>query len=322
VIALEGVASRRPPLSRARLSLAWGPGLHSLVGSASDGAPMVLALIAGWENTRAGRLRVLDGSALDARIRPQVAFVPLSPPLAAALSVRETLELAATIRGEPARPAAERLAALGVEALATRRVRSLAPEEARAVAMAEAVTSARVRVLLVEEPLVGLDPRAAGRLEGALRARAQAGCAVVVATASVRDAGDLADDHVLLRQGVVVGQAASLDALAAFTPAGARIRVVSDDPAALVEAIAREPVVEAVARRDGAVVARGREATALAQAVGRALVASGVNVTEMRFDPPSLDEARSAVAGVAQATFDAARLRTSQALVGPRPGTS
>src|ERR1700689_16926 len=99
MIALEGVTSRRPPLSRARLSITWGPGLHSLVGSASDGAPMVLALIAGWESTRAGRLRVLDGSPLDARVRPQVALVPLSPPLPIAMSVRETLELAAMIRG-------------------------------------------------------------------------------------------------------------------------------------------------------------------------------------------------------------------------------
>ena len=134
--------------------------------------------------------------------------------------------------------------------------------------------------------------------------------AVLVATASVRDAGELADDHALLHTGALVGQAASLDTLSSFSARGARMRVMASDPQALVAALAREPEVEAVARRDGVVVARGRDARLLARAVGRAVLASGVEVVEMRLEPPSLDDARQAVAGVAQATYEAARART------------
>ncbi len=317
MIALRSVVARRAPLARASLTLGWGPGLHAIVGTVADGGPALLALLAGRERVRAGELRVLERSPDDAAVRPQIALVPMAPPLPEAMRVHEVLALAADLRGEPPTPAAQRLAALGIEALAPRTVRSLSHDEARAVTMAEALTSTRVRVLLLDEPLVSLDPRAAGRLPALLRERARQGMAIVLATASVRDAGELADDHVVLHGGALLGHAATLDALAAFTPSGARMRVLASDPLALVAALAREAEIEAVARRDGVVVARGKDAHLLAQAVGRAVLAAGVELVEMRLEPPSLDDARAAVAGVAQGTFEAARVRTVASLTTP-----
>jgi hypothetical protein len=92
------------------------------------------------------------------------------------------------------------------------------------------------------------------------------------------------------------------------------MRIVASDPQALLAAIATEAAVEAVARREGAVVARGRDAVALAAAVSRAVVASGVEVTEIRVEPPTMDDARAASAGVATATYEAAYARTRAAL--------
>ena len=314
MITLEGVAARRAPLTLARLSLSWGPGVHSIVGTPADGGPLVLELVAGRARLRTGRVRVLDASPVDAAVRRQLALVLLEPSLPDALSAAEVLALAATLRGEPPGDPVARLASLGVEALAPRRVRTLAPEEARAVALAEALTSTRIRVLLLEEPLAGVDPRAAARLPELLRVRSRDGCVVLVATASLRDAGDLADDHVLLRGGTVAGRAGSLGELSAYSPDGVRMRIVASDPQALLAAIATEAAVEAVARREGAVVARGRDAVALAAAVSRAVVASGVEVTEIRVEPPTMDDARAASAGVATATYEAAYARTRAAL--------
>jgi len=319
VITLDEVVARRAPLTLTRLSLSWGPGVHSLVGTPSDGGPLLLEVVAGRARLRAGRLRVLDATPVDPAVRRQIALVPLAPSLPEALDAAEVLTLAATLRGEPSRDPVARLASLGLQALAPRRVRTPAPEEAHAVALAEALTSAVVRVLLVEEPLARVDPRAAARLPELLRARGRGGCAVLVATASLRDAGDVADDHVLLRGGNVAGRARSLGELAAFSPDGVRMRIIASDPQALLAAVAREPAVEAVARRDGAVVARGRDAAALAAAVGRAVAASGVDVTEMRVEPPSMDDARAASAGVSTATYEAAYTRTRAALA-PPPG--
>jgi ABC-2 type transport system ATP-binding protein len=291
MIVLEGVAGRRPALALASLSLRWGPGVHALVGAPADGGPALLALVAGVGRPRKGQIRVLDGPPHQGTVRPAIAYVPLTPSLPDSLRVGETLDLAAAIRGDPPGDAATRLAALGIEALAPRRVGTLAAEEVHAVALAEALTSTRARVLLLEEPLVDVDPRAAARLPELLRARGREGDrAVVLATASPRDASELADDHVLLRAGAIVAHTPSL---AGLTASGARMVVVSSDPRALVAAVAREAAVEAVARRDSAVIARGRDATSLAGAIGRAVLASGVDVVEMRLESPSLDDARA-----------------------------
>jgi ABC-2 type transport system ATP-binding protein len=307
VIAFEGVAARRAPLSLASISLTLGPGIHALVGGSADGGLLLLALAAGRVRPRSGRVRVLGGSPTDLGVRPQVAFVPLEAALPEAMSVAEVLTIASAIRDEPVQDAEKRLASLGVQSLAPRGVGTLSSHEARAVAVAEAVTSSRVRVLLIDEPFVSLDPRAVTLLPEVLRARAHSGWAVVFATASVRDAGEIADDHILLKGGAIVGRPASLDALAGFAPQGVLLRIVASDPRILAAALAREECVEAVARKGAAVITRGRDVGKLARAAARAIMASGVNVTEIRVQPPSLDEVRSAAAGVAAGVDSGAR---------------
>jgi len=301
VIALEGVAARRAPLAMSGLTLSWSPGVHALLGGPEDGGALLLAIVGGRERPRAGRVRVLEGAPTDDHVRPRIGWVPLEPALPDALRVGEALTVAARVRGEPARDPAERLAALGIEALAPRRVRGLSPEERRAVALAEAVTSTSVRVLLLHEPRVGIDPRAEPRVADALRARARDGATVLVATASVREAGELADDMLVLRAGAVVGHAASIEALAGGARDAARLVVVCSDPRALLATLAREAEVEALARRDGSVVARGRDPVALAKAGARAILEAGVDVAEMRIEAPTLDEARAAAAFAATA---------------------
>jgi ABC-2 type transport system ATP-binding protein len=289
LIALERVtAPRRRPVVK-DVSLAWGPGVHALIGAAADGGPLLLSVLAGAVTPRTGAVRVLEGEPTEGSIRERIAHVSLSPALPDALLVGEVLELAATVRREAESDARDRLASLGIESLAQRRVSSLSRPEARAVALAEGLTSARVRVLLLEEPFVSMDPRAASKLATAIRARARDACAVVVATASARDASDLADDHVLLQGGAVAGQAASLELLSGFAAPGARVRIVTSQPQAVLAELAREPGVEAIGRRDGAVVARGADALGLARAAGRAVLASGADVDELRFElaPPA-----------------------------------
>ncbi len=320
MIALVGVAARRSPLALASVSQEWGPGVHSVVGAAGDGAPLLLALVGGVARPRAGQITVLGGAPTDRAVRTRVARMALEPLLPDALRVHEALDVAAGIRGEPARDAAERLAGLGIETLADRAVRSLSRAEARAVTLAEGLTSSCVRVLLLEEPLVAMDPRAVGRIPEALRAAAREGRSVVVATASLRDASELADDHVLLRAGAVVARAASIEALAGFSPDGGRLCIVAhDDRSAQVMAarLAREAVVEAVERSGTSVRVRGRDPTALAEAVCRAAVETDSELAEIRVDPPSLEEARAAGAGIAAATFEAAYARTRDALKSP-----
>jgi ABC-type multidrug transport system ATPase subunit len=294
VIVLENVSARRKPATLTDVSLTWEPGIHAVIGTPADGCSLLLALVVGAARVQSGRLRVLDGSPTDAIVRPQVARVGVEPSIPEALRVDEVLALAAAVRGEPARTATERLSVLGLEALAQRPVRSLSRGEARGVALAEAVTSSRVRVLVVEEPLSATDPRAASRISQVLRDKSRSGCVIVFSTASLRDAGEIADDYVLIRRGVLAGRTTSLHALAGFAPGGARLVVVARDVAgarAMVAALAedKDGDVAAVEQEASTVRVRGPDPIALARAAARAAVNADVDVLEMRIEPPPLD---------------------------------
>lgn len=119
---------------------------------------------------------------------------------------------------------------------------------------------------------------------------------VVVTTASLRDAGELADDWVGLRGGTLAGEGACVDTLVEAPADGANLRVVLRNPGevtALVAALAQESDVDAIERDQGSVRLRGRDATALARAAGRAAVEADVDIAELRIDGPQSAAGRS-----------------------------
>jgi ABC-type multidrug transport system ATPase subunit len=182
--------------------------------------------------------------------------------------------VAAEVRGDPERDARERLDLLGLGALAGRKMSTLAPEEARGVALAEALSSS-ARVLVLDEPFVALDPRAAVHLPGALRARGAASACVVFATASRRDATDLADSVLFVERGALVGHVAAASVRNARRVA---LRAIVSDARPLLAALAADAPFEAIEAESGAVVVRGGERAALAAAIARAALRAGVTL--------------------------------------------
>lgn len=288
MISLDGVSARRKPTSIKNVTIEWGPGVHAVVGTFSDGCALLLAVIVGAARVQGGRIRVLDGTPTDARIRTQIARVGIDPSLPDGLLVDEALALASVVRGDSPRAAHERLSVLGLEALARRPVRSLSRGEARGVALTEGLTSSRVRVLVIEEPLSSSDARTASRIVTTLRDKGRSGCAIVVTTSSLRDAGELADDYVLMRAGALVGKATSAQTLASITPEGATLAVIARDATdarRLVATLASEAEIAGVELDANVVKVRAAEPVALARAVARAATGANINVIEIRREP-------------------------------------
>lgn len=293
MISLQNVSARRAPLALARINVEWGPGVHSIVGTREDGGPLLLALLAGMALPRAGQVRILDR--LPDQMRKETARVPLEPGLPDALRVDEVLAVASRLRSEAPRDPMDRLAQLGIEALARRTVRSLSRAEARAVSLVEALTSTRVRVVLIEEPATWMDPRAAGRVAEGLRAKAQAGCAVVFTTTSARDASELAVDHVLMHRGTVVSGPSSADPRLSCLRRARLVLVsqVEGDARMLAAGLARNPAVTGLGQEGAVVWVRGDDPIGLARATASTAVETGADIVEMRWEFEPLGEARS-----------------------------
>lgn len=175
----------------------------ALTGANGSGKTTLLKVLAGLLDPTAGTVRIAGRipddrdrsfrSALGALIGP--------PQTARDLTVVEHLQFIAATWGTPAAEGAERaaelLAELGITELGRRFPHELSSGQTQLVSLA--LTFARpARVLLQDEPEQRLD---ADRLElviDALRARAEAGTAVVVATHSPRVLEALADTRLHL----------------------------------------------------------------------------------------------------------------------------
>jgi ABC-type cobalamin/Fe3+-siderophores transport system ATPase subunit len=279
------------------VSFSWERGVLAVLGAPYDGTTLLLSVLAGRVKPKAGRVQV----------RGAVAHVPVDVVLPDALRVEEVCELAAELRGEARKPAPERLAPLGLEALAKRRTSSLTPAEARGVSLAIALSS-NAPVVLVEEPLAMVEPTVPSRVIDAIRARATSGACVVVTTSSVRDATRLADQLGVLTRGVY---APLPPALAHVGPHGAGVRIViaptadaRAQAAALVAALTEHASVTSIDTSGNGPTAaatianhvRGPDLVALASAVTGAIASARVDVEAIETAVMPLDAIRATLA--------------------------
>lgn len=312
-VVLDNAAARSVPHEKTgartflrRASFTWERGVLAIVGTPADGSSALLDLVAGRTVLDGGRCLVDHVPIGHASLRARVAHVPAEAALPEALRVDEVCQLARSLRGDPPIAADALLGRLGISALASRRVESLTAGESRAVLLAIAIASS-AKVLLVEEPLATLDPAAPSRVVDALRARGAAGAAVIVTTASVRDATRLADQLGLLTQGVFTHLP---PALAHVGPAGAKLRVVvraerASEASTFVAALAGEEAVGSVDTvaaaptplRAGAVAiaVSGPDLLALARAVGAAASRTNAAIETIESAVQSLDAIRAAL---------------------------
>lgn len=276
-------ARTRAPEQLGPLTLTLRQGVTAVVGGPGDGVRALLALVAGRARCESGSVTVFGHPSSSAEAARATAYVPLVPLLPGHLDVAELLDVAAELRGEAGGRAGERLAALGVGALAKRATTSLSPVEARAALVVEALTSQAVSTIAIEEPRLCIDPRSMPFLLPRLRARAGEGALVVLGTASLRDARELGTDLLRLARGGVAAQGPG-PALG-ISEGPVRLRMTTKAPRALLVELAREPAIGELASSGDEVTACGAQLTEAARAVGAAVARAGVDVQALSWEP-------------------------------------
>jgi branched-chain amino acid transport system ATP-binding protein len=204
------------------LTVAEG-GVLALLGPNGAGKTTLLRTIAGFVRPRSGSVRLaglpIDGHDPAVIARCGVYLVPERRAVFPNLTVADNLRLATAA---PEGTWHDQLqAALGLFPRLTERRHQLAGTmsggEQRMLALARAF-AARPRVLLLDEPSLGLAPLVVDEVFRAIREFMAAGIAVVLVEQYVERAVDVADDVVVLRHGAVdwagPAAAADLDALA------------------------------------------------------------------------------------------------------------
>jgi ABC-2 type transport system ATP-binding protein len=182
----------------------------ALIGHNGSGKTTTLRLVAGLLEPTGGEVMVAgDNLRLD-RSRAALSFVPDSPLLYPDLTVREHLELVGLAHGVGDGLDRRIVDLLELLDLATR-ADFLPGQLSRGMRQKTQLACALVRpfqVLLLDEPVVGLDPPSQQALHRVLVAAKRDGAAILLSTHQLAFAAGLADRAVLLHEGRMVEQGA------------------------------------------------------------------------------------------------------------------
>jgi ABC-2 type transport system ATP-binding protein len=182
----------------------------ALIGHNGSGKTTTLRLVAGLLEPSAGRVTVAGGDLAQERSRAALSFVPDSPLLYPDLTVREHLELVGLAHGV-GDGLDGRVAELLELLELTSRGDFLPGQLSRGMRQKAQLACALVRpfrLLLLDEPVVGLDPPSQQALHRLLVAAKRDGAAILLSTHQLGFADGLADRAVVLHEGRVVEQGA------------------------------------------------------------------------------------------------------------------
>jgi ABC-2 type transport system ATP-binding protein len=205
-----------------------------LLGPNGAGKTTALSVLATLLPPDGGAVEVGGHSVTEspARVRRLLGLVPQSLALYPTLTARENARFFARLlglRGRAAREAARRaLALVGLEDRADEPVSAYSGGMQRRLNLACGLLR-EPRVLLLDEPTVGVDPQSRERIFAAVRDQAARGAAVVYSTNYMEEAERLCDRVVLVDHGSVVASGAPVELVHASGRA-LRLEVITLSP--------------------------------------------------------------------------------------------
>lgn len=187
------------------LDLDIHPGeLFAFLGPNGAGKTTTIKMVCGLLRPSAGVVRVGGLPATSREARALVAYIPDQPFLYNKLTGREFLRFVVEMYGIERRRAVTRMAELIETFELSSYIDELCETYSHGMRQRVVFASALVhdpRVLVVDEPLVGLDPRSARIVKDVFVAQARSGVAVLMSTHLLTIAEELADTIGIIHQG-------------------------------------------------------------------------------------------------------------------------
>ncbi|WP_019340417.1 ABC transporter ATP-binding protein [Stutzerimonas stutzeri] len=162
------------------LNLTLGEGeVLGLFGHNGAGKTTSMKLILGLLSPSEGQVRVLGRAPHDPEVRRQLGYLPENVTFYPQLSGRETLRHFARLKGASLAQVDELLEQVGLSHAAERRVKTYSKGMRQRLGLAQALLG-EPRLLLLDEPTVGLDPIATGDLYQLIDRMRQRGTSVIL----------------------------------------------------------------------------------------------------------------------------------------------
>ncbi|NKQ10050.1 ABC transporter ATP-binding protein [Pseudomonas sp. SST3] len=180
-VEIQGVSQRYGSMSVLHdLNLTLGEGeVLGLFGHNGAGKTTSMKLILGLLAPSEGSVRVLGRQPADPAVRRQLGYLPENVTFYPQLTGRETLRHFARLKSAPLKQVDDLLEQVGLGHAAERRVKTYSKGMRQRLGLAQALLG-EPRLLLLDEPTVGLDPIATGDLYQLIDRLRQRGTSVIL----------------------------------------------------------------------------------------------------------------------------------------------
>lgn len=267
-----------------RVSLSIPPGITGLVGPNGSGKTTLMNLATGLIRPTRGRVRVLGIPPDDPeRLFSVCGYCTAFEAFPAGVTGRSFLEGVLSLRGQGAVAArdlaARALERVGLVEAAGRKVAGYSKGMKQRLRLAAAIAPGP-RVLLLDEPLNGLDPMARAEVLELFRSLAAEGRHVVVSSHILHEVDLLADRVVLVKSGYVVAEGESHGLREEVVERAMQVLVRCDQPGALAARLFAEGLVTEVELHEdgGGLLARTRTPDRFFLALNEAVLSDGLDV--------------------------------------------
>jgi ABC-2 type transport system ATP-binding protein len=195
----------------------------ALLGPNGAGKTTAVKLLLGLMQPNAGKVRVFGGDPTNPENRMRTGAMLQVGKVPETLRVREHIELFSSYYAKPL-PAAEILAAAGLEKLSDRKFGDLSGGQRQRVLFALAICG-DPDLLFLDEPTVGLDVEARRMLWDEIRRMVDRGKTVLLTTHYLQEADALADRIAVINQGEIIAEGTPSEIKAKTS--GKRIRCIT-----------------------------------------------------------------------------------------------
>lgn len=215
--ALSVSIRRKPVLHELSFTVPSGR-VTGLLGPSGSGKSTLMRSIVGVQRIARGSLTVLGLPSGSAALRHVIGYMTQDASIYRDLTVLDNVRYFAALHGKTSSDASEAIAAVALTDLTRRRASNLSGGQFNRVSLACALVG-NPKLLVLDEPTVGLDPVLRADLWDRFQALAATGTTLLVSSHVMEEAGRC-DSLLLLREGRLLAQ---------LTPADLRARGGSDD---------------------------------------------------------------------------------------------
>lgn len=231
------------------ITFAVTPGVTALLGPNGAGKSTVLRMICGLAKPSSGQIRILGKNpSTDPSIASEIGVAPQQEQVFSYLNALEFVTASATLQGidSPKEAARSALEIVELDPDDTRRLPTYSKGMRQRVKLAQAIVH-DPRVILLDEPLSGLDPRQRVNMVRLFHKLADRGKVVLVSSHVLEEVERFGSNVVVIAKGRLAAQGDFRQIREMMDNHPRRVRIVTDNPKALATGLIKYGEIQTVA---------------------------------------------------------------------------